>query len=243
MRSSRGVRASRSASSTEIIWFFAWLIRCTADGGRQLALVEVQLAHRLAHEGEPVVLVVDDEAGGQPQAGRVLAQNAHARRVEGGDEGRPQAEREDEIFHPPPHLLRRLVGERDREHVARVHALDGEEIGDAMRDDARLAASRAGEDEQWSLRRGHGIPLRVIERSEKGVADRGGRRHGFLRYHSGAGGFRARARASRAGRRCWRRAACCSRSCSAGTRRSWSGTCSARRPRCSACGRTPGWCR
>ena len=33
MRSSRGVRASRSASSTEIIWFLAWLIRCTAEAG------------------------------------------------------------------------------------------------------------------------------------------------------------------------------------------------------------------
>ena len=59
-----------------------------------------------------------------------------------------------------------------------MHALDGEQIGDAMRDDARFAAPRTGEDEERPLRRGDGFPLCVIEGSEDGVADSGGHRHG-----------------------------------------------------------------
>jgi hypothetical protein len=94
--------------------------------------------------------------------------------VERGDERRTDPQREDEVLHAPPHLLRRLVGEGDGEHVAGGHALDGEEVGDPVRDHTGLAAARAGEHEEGPLRSRHRFPLRVIERSEDGVAYGGG---------------------------------------------------------------------
>ena len=50
------------------------------------------------------------------------------------------------------HLLGRLVGEGDGEDLVRTRESLGDQIGDAMRDDARLARARAGEDQQRRLR-------------------------------------------------------------------------------------------
>ena len=93
-------------------------------GGRQRALVEVELAQRLLHQALPVVLVVDHEGRREPGLGRALAQDAHARRVEGGDERRPDARGQQQVLHPLAHLRGGLVGEGHREDVPRVDALD-----------------------------------------------------------------------------------------------------------------------
>ena len=69
-------------------------MRCTAEAGvgavgrPDLHGQERELAHGLAHQREPVVLVVDHERVGQADARGMLAQDAHARRVERGDEMR-----------------------------------------------------------------------------------------------------------------------------------------------------------
>ena len=47
-----------------------------------------------------------------------------------------------------PHLLRGLVREGDGEHFVRLRVAVADEIRDAAGDDARLARSRAGEDQQ-----------------------------------------------------------------------------------------------
>ncbi len=138
-------------------------------GGRERALVEAQLAHGLLHEREAVVLVVDDEARRQPHVRRVLAQDPHAGGVEGGDERRADAHGQHERLHARAHLLGSLVGERHREHVARIHALDGEKVGDAMGDHARLAAARAGEDEERPRGGRHRLTLDGVERVEDGA--------------------------------------------------------------------------
>ncbi len=50
------------------------------------------------------------------------------------------------------HLARCLVSEGDGQDAARVDSLVGNEVGDAVGDDARLAAAGPGQDEERSLR-------------------------------------------------------------------------------------------
>ena len=49
---------------------------------------------------------------------------------------------------PLAHLLRRLVGEGDREHLIGLGMPVADEVGDPVGDDARLAGARAGENQQ-----------------------------------------------------------------------------------------------
>ena len=64
---------------------------------------------------------------------------------------------------PLAHLLRRLVGERDREHLVRLRVAVADEIGDAIRDDARLARAGAGKDEQRPITMQHRFALFRIQ--------------------------------------------------------------------------------
>ena len=145
--------------------------------GRGLPLVHVELAHRLLDQAQPVLLVVDDEAGREPHQARPLAQDAHAGGMEGRDEGRANSRGQDEVLHATAHLVGRLVGEGDGEYVARVHSFHAEEPGDAVGDDAGLAAARAREDEHGSLGRLHGLLLHGIERAENAFRGHGGALH------------------------------------------------------------------
>ena len=61
------------------------------------------------------------------------------------------------------HLAGGLVGERHGEDAPRRDALARDEVGDAIRDDARLAAAGAGEDEERALRVGDRGGLRIVE--------------------------------------------------------------------------------
>jgi hypothetical protein len=61
------------------------------------------------------------------------------------------------------HLARGLVGERDRENLPRVDAFDVDQASDARRQHARLARSRAGENEQWSIDVQHSLALRRVQ--------------------------------------------------------------------------------
>ena len=66
-----------------------------------------------------------------------------------------------------PHLLGRLVGERDREHFVRLGVAVADEVGDAAGDDARLARARAGEDQQRPVDVQDGFALFGIEGLEE----------------------------------------------------------------------------
>jgi hypothetical protein len=73
---------------------------------------------------------------------------------------------------PPParrlaHLLRRLVGKRNGKDLLGPNADDVGEVGDAVRDDARLARARAGDDQQRSLDVAYGVLLLRIEPLEQ----------------------------------------------------------------------------
>jgi hypothetical protein len=65
------------------------------------------------------------------------------------------------------HLARRLVGEGDREDLLGAGALGGDDVGDAVGEDPRLAAARAGEDQQWPVGRLDGAALRLVEAREE----------------------------------------------------------------------------
>ena len=61
-------------------------------------------------------------------------------------------------FDARAHLLGGLVREGDREHAVRRREAFGDEVRDAMRDDARLARSRARKDQQRAMR----VPNRIL---------------------------------------------------------------------------------
>ena len=67
------------------------------------------------------------------------------------------------------HLLRRLVRERDREDLVRLHADRGEQVGDAIGEDAGLARARAGDHEQRPLGRQHRLPLGGVQVGQVGL--------------------------------------------------------------------------
>ena len=86
---------------------------------REALRVEVELPAHLRHQPLGVGGVVDRERRLVAEPVDLLAQDAHARRVERGDPHDPGAAT-DELLDPLPHLRGRLVGERDREDRAGV---------------------------------------------------------------------------------------------------------------------------
>ena len=95
----------------------------------------------------------------------IAAKHARADRVE-------RTEREavrfvlEQRLHARPHLSGCLVGERDGEHLPRSK-VTLEQIGDAVRDHARLPAPRPSQHEQWTTWNHDGFSLRGAEPLEK----------------------------------------------------------------------------
>ncbi len=148
-----------------------------AEGlGREPLGVEVQVPADQGHQALGVGRVVDREGRGEAQLLGLAAQDAHARAVEGGDPHgvRPRA---DQFLDALLHLARGLVGEGDREDLARVHTARAEQMRDAVRQDAGLAGAGAGDDEQRAAGVDHGGLLLVVEPLQEGG-----------RIHRGAGG-------------------------------------------------------
>ena len=154
-------------------------------GRSSLVLQQVEIAHDQLDRARLIVRVVDREARVDADRGAVAAQDARAQRVERahGHVARLLAdERED----ARAHLGRGLVGERDREDLPRLDALDADEVRDAMGEHARLAAARAGQDQQRPFGRGDGARLLGVEPRDDVSGERlalGGRllRRGRLR--------------------------------------------------------------
>ena len=139
-------------------------------------------AHVLAdHQQQParVVGVVDREVGVQPrQQRRLVAQDAHAGRVERRHPHRP-GPRADQLHHPLAHLGGRLVGERDGQHLPDADVAGGQQVGDPPGQHGRLARPRAGDDEQRRALMQHRLALLGVEPFEKLV----GRRVGYVHTH------------------------------------------------------------
>jgi hypothetical protein len=74
-----------------------------------------------------------------------------------------------------PQFRRRLVRERDRQDLPRPNALDADQIGDSMRQDASLAAAGAGQNENRSVRRRDRSTLLWIEPAQNPLRESVGR--------------------------------------------------------------------
>ena len=129
-----------------------------------------------------ILRVVDRERRGQARRLVLVAQQAHARRVEGRH---PHAACvvSHEGARALTHLGGCLVREGDRQNLARPRAARGQQVGDAVREHARLAGARAGEDQQRRARVGDGLALAVVEAARE-----------RLGVHAGAAGFAPRGR-------------------------------------------------
>ncbi len=112
--------------------------------------VEVVAAQRLLHQRQRVVLVVDHEAARKSEVAGVAAQDAHARRVEGGDP-EPLRGGTEQLLDAFAHLAGGLVGEGHGQDLFGRDAAGADQIGDAVHEHARLAAARAREDQQRAL--------------------------------------------------------------------------------------------
>ena len=146
------------------------------DAARREALrVALELLEAALHEADLVGLVVDREVRAVAEPLRLAAQDPAAGRVErhhpGGARGRA-----DEISDALAHLPRRLVRERDREDLGRLHADRAEQVRDAAREDAGLAGARAGDDEHGAFGVEDGLALRRIQVGEVGLGRRRGHR-------------------------------------------------------------------
>ncbi len=115
-------------------------------GGEPL-LVEAELGGDHLDHATRVRVVVDREGRAVAQPVGVGAQDAQAGGVERRDPhllGR----RSHQLGHPGAHLVGGLVGERDGEDPPRRRVPGGQEVGDAAREDPRLARAGPGDDEQ-----------------------------------------------------------------------------------------------
>ena len=103
----------------------------------------------------------------------------------------------DEGHDPLAHLGGGLVREGDGEDLPRPDALDADEVGDPMGQDARLAAAGAGQDQQRPLGRRDGPRLLRVEPGDDPLGERcrGGRGHGRVDWgRRGRVGVRQRRR-------------------------------------------------
>ena len=71
------------------------------------------------------------------------------------------------------HLAGRLIGEGDGQDAVAGDVLDFHQVGDAVGEDARLARTGAGDDENGSVDGKHSFALGVVEPCEEFGGDRG----------------------------------------------------------------------
>ncbi len=70
-------------------------------------------------------------------------------------------------MHPLPHFAGGLVGEGDGQDRRCRHFVGGDQVRDAVRDDAGLAAAGAGQDQQRPVDMGYGFALLGIQPLEE----------------------------------------------------------------------------
>ena len=130
-------------------------------GGQLARAGEPGVVHGQADQVELVLAVEDGEIGLIAQQAGRAAEQAIADMVKraGPDPSRLLA---DQQFHPPNHLAGGASGKRDQHDRFGRHAR-GDQIGDAIGDDPRLARPRPGQDQVIAVGRRHRRPLRVVQ--------------------------------------------------------------------------------
>ena len=148
--------------------FFAWLMRLSTMRGWYGLGVEVIVLEQLLDDRLLIGGVVDREVAAQADVVRLAAQQARAQRVEGRHPHRA-AVRLEQPLDALAHFLGGLVGEGDRHDLIGIRDLLGDEIRDAMRDDARLSRARACEDQQRAVGLSYSFLLCRIQRGEQSM--------------------------------------------------------------------------
>ena len=147
------------------ISFFARLIAPRITDGRNSPVAGMSSAFRICFiERGLVVRVVDHEPAVDPDRLAVAPQHPRADRVERAGLDVP-AGLADEADDPFPQLGGGAVGEGHREDLPRPDALDADQVGDAMREDAGLAAAGARQDEQRPVGRRDGPACSGLRRA------------------------------------------------------------------------------
>ncbi len=137
------------------------------DRARRVALrVDAELVQAALDEAARVGLVVDRELARVAELVALGAQHPRAGGVEGHDPHRARAPA-DKLLDAVAHLERGLVRERDREDLVRARLTRALEKRDPVRQHARLARSRAREDQQRSLTVHDRLLLRRVEPGEE----------------------------------------------------------------------------
>ena len=112
--------------------------------------VDIQSLTDCLHHGFLIIRIINGKCGIIAKAVNVSAQDPHAGRVKGTHPNLIRAEPH-QLIHALPHLARRLIGERDRENIPRIHAHLVDQIRDAMRQGTRFAGSGTGQQQQRPL--------------------------------------------------------------------------------------------
>ena len=136
--------------------------------GREALDVDVQIVKTTLDQAALVGGVVDRELARVAELVGVRAQHPGAGGVEGHDPHRAGGAA-DEQLDALAHLGRGLVGEGDREDLAGARLARAHQVGDAVREHARLARSGAREDQQRAFAVGHGVALGRVQALEEGV--------------------------------------------------------------------------
>jgi hypothetical protein len=139
------------------------------DAARDEALrVAVEFLEDRLRQPDLVGLVVDGEVLAVAEPRRLLAEDAAAGRMKGHHPHRSDDAAE-HAFEAALHLVGRLVCEGDGEDLLWLHAAGGDEVGDPVRQDARLARACAGDHEHGSLGGEHRLALGGIQVGEVGL--------------------------------------------------------------------------
>ena len=133
------------------------------DRRRRVALgVDADRVHAALDQPPRVGLVVDRELPRVPEPLGLGAQDARAGGVE-GHQPHPARAVAEQPLDALAHLLGRLVGEGDRQDLARLRLVGVDQVGDAVGEHARLAGARPREDQQRPLAVRHRLPLGLVE--------------------------------------------------------------------------------
>ncbi len=123
----------------------------------------VRVFEHAPQQNAPVAFRRDCECAPVADLVGVLAQHPHAEGVKGRDRDPRRPFLPDHLCDAFAHLVRRLVRERYGEDGRRRAAARCEQVRDALRDNARLAATRACQHEYRPFRLQHGFPLTRIQ--------------------------------------------------------------------------------
>ena len=132
-------------------------------GARGEALrVELELGQTLLHQPLLIGIVIDHKIAAVADPIDPLPQNLHTGGVEGRNPQRVRGGTE-QVDEPLFHLTGRLVGEGHGQDIPRRNLEGADQVRDAMHDDARLAGTGAGQDEQRPFRMLDGFLLLGIQ--------------------------------------------------------------------------------